>query len=424
MFNKINSLAKNKFIQGGAIITISSFIGNILNYFFNSIAAKTLGPSGYGEITATFSYLVITSVPFTIGSAVIIRKLGESTLTTRVETARAVENWFWSKVVKLKFLLILLFFTTFIIKIFTNLSYLSSVMLILYFYLSIISLLYGSITQGLHLFLLYSLSSLIPVFFKLTGVVLVQFGFGNLSLIYIFILLGGIAANFTVFIKLRNIYFNKKQLVKKIEKRLISILSNKKVIITVFSVLGYSFLNNFDLFFIKKFFVAEIAGIYSSWSLFAKIILYLLAPVNTISYILFTDSDSNKNQKKMLVCLLIATLFLGIITYIGYSLFGRFLILAIFNQNYLGIIKVLPLAAIFGTFYAIITIFNNYLIAKNNKYSLIVFFVMPFYILSFFVFGRNITEIIKINIIFSVTLTFIYFLILSIPKIFFKFKRI
>ena len=76
MMKLLKKLWANEFFQGGFFLTSSSFTINVLNYFFNLLAARTLGPSGFGEITAFFSYNNIFSVPILVVTLVLIQKIG------------------------------------------------------------------------------------------------------------------------------------------------------------------------------------------------------------------------------------------------------------------------------------------------------------------------------------------------------------
>jgi len=415
MRKKLDELVSNKFFQGGLIITISSFIINFFGYLFNSITAKALGPTNYGEIMTTFSYLAITSIPFSICTALIIKKLG-SAEDLRANTALAMEQWFWKKINQYKLLIVFFLAGLFISSRINNLRIESSLFLVFSFLISVTGLLYGGIMQGLHYFVFFALINIVMAIMKLTGSVLTLFNFGGLTLIYIFINLGGILNIVMGKLKLNKFKTTSEYV---FDKRISHLFSNKKMLMTIASLTAISLLSNFDLIYVKKVFPAETAGIYSAWSLFAKVILYLLGSAQTISYIFFSDKKTEKSQKKALKFISLMILVIGVIIFAGYSFFGKTLTLLIFNSKYFTIIEYLPHAAIFGVFYTFITIVNGYFVAKNDRSSLIIVITMPLYIIGFIMFGKSLSNTIYINLIFSGILSLFYLFILqrNLPKV-------
>ena len=150
----LKRLWDNKFLKGGIFYTTAAFLVNLMNYLFNLIAGRSLGPQGYGELTTLFSYLSITTVPTVVFSNFIIQKIAGATNNTIL--AKSLENLFWEKLRRLFIFIILLFLLAPILSKLTNLSLFFSFCLILLFLLTIISSIYGSLLQGLQLFFLFS----------------------------------------------------------------------------------------------------------------------------------------------------------------------------------------------------------------------------------------------------------------------------
>ena len=90
-----------------------------------------------------------------------------------------------------------------------------------------------------------------------------------------------------------------------------------------------------------------------------------------------------------------------------YSLFADTFINIIFGQNYLSIDKFLGLAGIFGGLYALLTIVNNYYLAKGNSVVFITGIGVPIYILLMYLFVHKISDLVYINIFFSLFLLII-----------------
>ncbi|PJC81260.1 hypothetical protein CO007_05560, partial [Candidatus Roizmanbacteria bacterium CG_4_8_14_3_um_filter_36_10] len=99
----IKSAFNNKFVKGGLFFTLANFLGGFLNYLFNSLSGKLLGPAKYSEITALFSYLTIFSLPITVITVDIIRRLGEKG-KLRLSYFKMGEDWFWQRIYHWRYL--------------------------------------------------------------------------------------------------------------------------------------------------------------------------------------------------------------------------------------------------------------------------------------------------------------------------------
>ncbi|MBI2641204.1 hypothetical protein HYW87_01245, partial [Candidatus Roizmanbacteria bacterium] len=186
MRKSIISFLNNKFIEGGILLTVSNFLNGFLNYLFNSLSGKILGPAKYGEITALFSYLFITSVPMAVLLTDILRRLGQAGKEKYI-TVKMWEQWMLQKLHRWKFFFILYLFLTFPVAYVTNLSVLFSFTLLSILLLSFISVFYTSTLLGLQLFFGYTLVTLISTITKLLGPILIYFRLDGLTTIAFFL---------------------------------------------------------------------------------------------------------------------------------------------------------------------------------------------------------------------------------------------
>ncbi|PIV08984.1 hypothetical protein COS31_02660 [Candidatus Roizmanbacteria bacterium CG02_land_8_20_14_3_00_36_15] len=409
----IKSAFNNKFVKGGLFFTLANFLGGFLNYLFNSLSGKLLGPAKYSEITALFSYLTIFSLPITVITVDIIRRLGEKG-KLRLSYFKMGEDWFWQRIYHWRYLLILYFLSGFFLPRITNLSLLFSFTLLVLTIFNIIGVIYSAGLQALHLFGFFSFIAIISVIIKLTGPLFVYFHVGELDTIAVFIIFSSLLG--IVMSKYRIDKITKKIVAKSIviNKRLIALIFDRRIIITAISLFAINLLNNFDVIFVKKFFPADTAGIYGSWSLFAKIIFYVLSPLISLSFIFFSSKEQKKLHRKTLFMSLVILIVSGLILYGLYFYFGRFFVSLIFNKNYYSIIDLLPKAAIFGVLYSIISFLNGFFIAKNSSFSLIIAFFVFFYAVGLFFFGKTMVSVININLFFSLLSAIVYALVIFI----------
>lgn len=395
----IFKIIQNSFVKGGFYLTVSSFIVGFLNYLFNIFAARALGPSGYSEIAALFSYSIVFSVPMGAISSFIIQKIGQSNNPN--QTAVFIQEMFIQKIKKWWFLLFfVILITPFIPKI-TNLSQLSGYLLPILLILSFLSSYYNGALQGLHIFLWLSILSIVGVLIKLAGSIIVLYNYGNITIIILMIILSGV-----VTLLISHFVYVKKIFSTKIKKnnnnyRIRDLLKDSQIWLTVGTTGALALVNNIDIMFTKKFFSAESAGIYSSWSLFAKMIFYALGPILTMAFIFFS---TKKHELKHQIIFILTFIFLaacGVLTNLGYGLFRFSLIDKLFGNKFYGVVPFLEWAAYFGTGYTMMTFMVYYYLAKKKKLSLLPALLLPIYVIALMVFSKSISDVMFISTIYT-----------------------
>lgn len=417
----IKSLLRNNFVKGGAFFTASSFLVSFFNYLFNLLAARKLGPQNYGEIIALFSYISIFSVPTQVISIFLVQKIASSG-DNKFTYAFSLETFLWERLKKWWFIFPLSLLTTPFIPQLTNLSLITSTAVLPLILISFIATAYASLLQGLNLLILFSLTSIFAGLIKLSGTLFAANPNG-LLIIIIFIMLSSVLS-LGVMMAAFNI-LNKKQQKKsvvKIENRLSSLLFNRQFTLILLSTLALNLLNNFDILYVKKYLPSTEAGIYASWSLFAKIILYAIGPLISVSFIFF--SGEKKGGQKVFRLSLVFLLFIGILSYIAYTFFSSTLVNFFFGNKFISVLPYLSSAAIFGSLYTILNFVNNYYVARKSKVSLVIPILIPIYMVVIFFVGRNISEIILLNIFFSLAALLIHAVIYIKEELNFNLKSL
>ncbi|MDO8609229.1 MAG: oligosaccharide flippase family protein [bacterium] len=408
MHHRIKSLWSNVYIQGGFILTVSSFLVNFLNYIFNFIAGRILGPVGYGEITSLFSYITLCSFPIAIISTFIIQKISSHDKDPYLYTHQ-LESSFWMLLKKWSWIGILLLCAIPFIPRITNLSPIVAYTLIPLVLIGFITAFYTSAFQGLKLFLLYAFIGLIGGGLKLISILPGLFETNSLPIIVILQLFFNFLLLIAMVFILRKYMSKQNSLSYSTNtKSLFHIVTNKYFIMTCASVLGITLLTTIDMIFVKKFFSSTDSGIYNSWNLFSKMILYVLGPIAQVSFVFFSDNSQKHLQEKVLKLSIILLIFVGLVSYFSYTTIGLFLIQILFGTKFNALLPFLSFASLFGTFYAAITFFNSYFLAKKHKGAFVTILCIPFYITALFLIPKQIIFVMYTNIIFCLILTIIY----------------
>lgn len=407
MRNTINKVWKNDFFKGGALITISSFLANILNYFFSVLAAHALGPSGFGEISALFSYTAVFSIPMMVMSLIVINKIGSKGEGAK-PFARALQEWFLFKLRKWWFLGVPAAIAVPLVPGLTNLAPASGYALLPFITLNFLLAFYTAVIQGLQFFFWASLIGVLASVLKLAGAVLVIGGIDGLTTVIVFLLLSSLIPLVASYAVAKQNTPHARMPSDKINKRLAHAILNKYVIFTFLSILAVTLFNNADVIFVKKYFSAQEAGIYGSWSLFSKIILYLMGPLSLVSFIFFSDKNSEKSHERVLNLTLIILVFIGIVSYIFYRFLSVELIRVLFGSKFNAVAPYMAGASLFGTFYTTTSFINNYFLAKKSNFSLMLFGLIPVYFILLFIIPKTLGDIISLNIYFSGAIMSLY----------------
>lgn len=396
--NNLRKLMNNSFLQGTVLLTVANFILSFFNYFFNIIVARSLGPQAFGDLTAMFSYMVILSVPVTVVTTLVIQKIS-SAGDNRFTYAQMLNNWLIQKLKRWWFLGFILLCASPFVPGFTNLSPLTGNILLLLLIITFLTSFYDAAFQGLHFFITFTIISLATAVLKLSGAILASLQIGGIYSVTTFILIS------IIFKYIVSIYFFRSHTTENksthiLEKRIVNILRKDIFWITSLSVLGISLLNNADIVYAKKFFTDYDAGIYSSWSLFAKIVFYVTGPLLNMTLIFFADNKKERHGT-VLKLLISGLILLGVGSFIVYQFFGNLVVSIFFGERFIRVIPILGKAAIFGSLYLFIAFVNQYFLAKRSRNALILPSLIPIYIFSLLLIHPSLENLININIMFA-----------------------
>ncbi len=290
----------------------------------------------------------------------------------------------------------------------TNLNSTTSLFLVPIILLSFTGSFYGAALQGLSMFFTSSIFGILGTLLRLVGALIALFWLKSISVILIFFLFAIIIPLIASMYILKNRIKENHTRTIEINKRLITIVTNKQFIITSLSIFAVSLFGNIDIMFVKKFFSATESGIYSSWSLFSKIILYFIGPIMSVSLIYFSKAQKNKNQNTTLYVTLFLLLLLSTSNYVAYRYFGHLIIDVFFGSKFVAVIPYLSYASIFGAVYAATLLMNNYFLAKKSFGVLILPVSICFYILGLFFIERSLISVIMLNTYFAIIVAVLY----------------
>jgi len=391
------------FEKGVVLLFIASNLVNFLNYIYNLIVARMLGPAEFSLFTSLFAIFMITSSLISTIQTV----TAKYTSTFFAENDyKSVSNFFLDSFKKIS--LICLFFVIIFIlaskQIALFLNTISTIPIIALGSIVIISI-FVSISrgtlQGLQNFFHLSLNLIIDAILRLViGTLLVYLGFKTSGAIGSSSISGFIAILIS-FIPLSFIFKNRS------ETKDINFFEVYKYSVPVLiASVCFFMLISFDIVLVKHFFNEMNAGQYSAAATMGKIVIFIPAAIGLVMFPKVAEyHKKNLNSIDILKKSLFITLILcGGVT-ILYFLFPNFLIRVMFGKVYEDsayLIKYLGIAMTFFSLNNILILYN--LSIEKFKFLLPTIFFTILQIILIYLFHNSLVQVILILVINSIIL--------------------
>lgn len=393
-----SKLLRNSFIQGGTIFVIANFVVGFLNYLFNVLAGRALGPEDYGEIVAMYSYVIILSIPTGVLGAVLIQKIGASTYPE--ELIASWSGWIGEKLRRLWWMVVLPVLLIPVLPFVANISPVTSSVLIGLVLIGYGTFFFSTTLQGLHRFIPFAGISIIATIIKLIGPAIVFFFVGDIYMVFIAIILSSLFQLGASWLYVRRSIVRSSAPTPQISMRIRSIFLKKELWYSAGVTVVLILLNNLDIVVAKRILPAHEAGYFGAWALFGKIYLYLVGPLLSLAYIFLTKHAYRRFHQPVVMLASIFLLGGGLFVTELYRSYGRTIIELIFGQTYNPILPFLVWGGYFGTGYVLMMFFMNYFLAKKSPATLIPAIIYPIYGGALLFMARTIGDIIFMDIVF------------------------
>lgn len=371
-------------LKGSVVITVGTVIGGIFTYAFSIVMGRALGPTGFGDLGAISSLLLIIS------------SIGTGILTVGMHFAAKLNstgsfyqlNIFHKRMLGVvigisvvAIIMCLLFSRKFISVL--NIQDINSI----YFsYFSIpfifLTLVNRGVLQGMKQFKSLSTATVFESIMKLTfGLMLVWAGY-YVSGAVVSIVLSSLVAY------LLTLFQVKKALNRvEVEQQGESVVTGDEVIRYALPVIGSSlillFIANLDVLLAKNIFDPIIAGQYIAVSTVAKIVFFISSPVSLVMFPMITELGSmGKNYRHILTASTLITIAIGATVLIFYALAGREIVSLLFGGDYVGQTRILVPSTVLMIIISLINLIANYSMSVKSFYFL--FILTPFSLIAMY----------------------------------------
>jgi len=377
-----------EFFRGGLMLFIGYNIFNFLNFVFNFVVARTLGPVEYSVFAVAMSIILIFTFPMESIQTVICR------LTTKfkVEKREYKIKQLLVKTLKRSIIFSLLFYSLFFIFSFLLEDLLSIKRNILfltgaYFFGVFLIPITRGILHGKKKFTALSLTYALEGILNLAlGTILIYLGFGVPGAI-IGVVIGIIATFLFSFIFLKDILYLK---VRRTKEKIVT-SGSFSGLITITSVV---ILLSIDISLAKIFFTPEITGYYSAISYLSKIIFLGTWGISRAMFPFISEKHDKKEdhaglfEKTFFVIFLISSFILLL-----YFLFHKQIMYLLYGIQYVNISPLLIYPAIAMVLLSLTNVFVLFNLSINKaRRNYIVTLFIPLEILFVLFFHSTILE--------------------------------
>lgn len=357
------------FFKHSAVNVFGGAIASFLSFLFNFVVVKLISKENYGEYVSAMAYVTLLTAPLSILSLIIVKKISSKTQGLRGAYLQKINASLWQWLKENSYLLILILpLLWWWLQ--TNAGFkspLSPILVIVMIGLMSFVTWLTALIAGLQMFTILSLASILAMGIRfILGWAALSI---NETLLILYLMI--------VIITMGQILIYKLAIKNKIKIKLLgeekkkiqwwSYLKKDDFLIPLAATLVTTGLINLDLIVVKKVAEADFAGEYGVFSLFAKILFYATLPLVNVAFTFFNSVEEKKERNKIFfISGGLITLLMVLMT-IFYAWVPEFLIKVVSDDKYLGLSKVLYLAAIFGGLYSLIMLLVQFLIAKNSR---------------------------------------------------------
>lgn len=346
------------FLSGTIMVVGSNFV-NALNYLYNLVMGRLLGPAGYGELASIFSIVNLIGIINMSLGLVITRFVAAAKDDVEI---KGLVKWFQRIALLLAGLLFLatLLLSRWIAQ-FLNLDVWLIVLLSLVWMFIFPAFVNKAALQGLLKFKQIIASLSVESILKLVlGVAMVIAGFSVAGALGAFIVAALVNYLMTIFF-IRN--YAEAQAIEPRNTKPMFIYAIPLVIQSLTMASLYST----DLLLVKHFFSAHQAGIYAAMSNLGKIIFFGAGPISQVMFPVVSRRQSQgQGYQKVILLSIVSTLVLSLAILIVYWLLPDLTIRIFYGALFLGEVSLLVWFGVFMTLYTLASLLINFHLSINQ----------------------------------------------------------
>jgi O-antigen/teichoic acid export membrane protein len=354
---------RSRIASGGAMVVVGTAVFQASNFLYNSLAARALGPSTYGDLAAVVGLVALTSPLFMSVQTVASRTATALYAGGRARELRGLLSFYTARLVFAAVLVasVAALFSGPVAELLHLGSSLPIVLLAGIIVLGVISHLQRGVLLGLQRFAVFGLGSAIEGITKIAAcVVLLLWVWPSVSGAIVAL---GVASACTIAFSGAVLHKlpSTTERVRPVEHPFRYSLETLATLVLLAMLLST------DVIAANRYLAPDLAGLYAAVSLSGKTVFFATSALTTFAFPLFSDrQDHNEDSRPILLALggTVVVISAGIVGL--YVVAPTFLVHAIFGPSYVGAAPFVPWAAVAFAGYSLVYLAGMYLLSQRR----------------------------------------------------------
>lgn len=359
MKQKIKNLMSHPLFSGSAIVFIGNMSANAINYVYHLVMGRLLGPVEYGILASLYSVLYLVSIIPSSASVSIVKFISAAKDNEIYSVYEAIRKLILKIAIVMSVLVAVI---TPLVSKFLHIESTWSVILVApILFLSLLTLVSQSASQGLLKFTGYIIPTLISSLIKfLLGVIFVVIGWSVFGAMFAIVI--GAAISYLYSYK----YIKKHIKIIKISKVNLRPFFGYSGPVLI-QALAFTSIFTTDVILAKHFLSPFSAGIYAAISTLGKIIYFAASPIAATMFPVISKRKSlNQGYLKVFFASLAITVAIASTITILFWLFPNIAIGVLYGKDYLSAKADLVWMGVFILFYTLSNLLVNFFLSIGN----------------------------------------------------------
>ncbi|HSW98160.1 MAG TPA: oligosaccharide flippase family protein [Candidatus Saccharimonadales bacterium] len=412
----IKKILQFKFIRASFWMFVGTGFLNIGNYLYHVVTGRMLGKSGYGELESLISLLYIFSIPMMTLTIIIVKFVSDYKGKSDISGISKMYHFLRTKIIIVGGITsgVLFLFSPFISSFLHLSSPILVLLLVVNFFVGLLSILNKSVLQGISDFFGFSVTNLIETFSKLLlAICLIFLGYkveGAFGAVTIGAFIGYLIALY---------FINKLHLHDK------GFTQHKQIfhfsIPAFITTLSITSLITTDVILARHFLPASNAGDYAALSVLGKIIFFGVSPIMLVMFPFVSEHHARGQRYSHFLFISFGLTFAAsACVLLIYFLFPSLMVHLLFGQGYIQIVPYLGIFGIFIALYSLSYLLANFFLSIHKTFIMYIVAVAAItQIIGIYLFHSTIIQLITINtvITFLLLLTLLLYYPYAVGKI-------
>lgn len=397
MYKKVkNLIATNTFASATIWMTAGMMFANIGAFFFIFLLVRILTPNDYAVMVSLISAFNLLIVPAGILQITVVAKVAEAKGRDELGKVSFIYTYFFKRLLFLSGILLLL--TVLFNKLINNFLHIKDTRLLLIICIGSIGfyfiILARSILQGMSAFKIYSFSTILEMFAKITiAIILVLLGLKVFGAVLSFLFSEIIVAFYTLTIVQKKYIRGSQHIPIRLQEIMHVGLP------TTFMLLGLTSFYTTDVLLVKHYFPDDVSNqalLYAGVSTLGKIIFFGTAGISSALLPITAERHAKAEQTKHLLYAGLGLVLLGCIFVTAvYFTLPKLALTLLGKTDYLQAAPYLGIFGIFISLHAIVFLLSNYLISvKRFTSAYVVFTAAVLQVVAITLFHTTISQVI------------------------------